>query len=68
MNIDKINQELQNIFIKYGGIIKFACYLLIFILAIGLIFYFIDIHMTFVEIASDPTGYCMDKMIINYIP
>jgi archaellum biogenesis protein FlaJ (TadC family) len=63
MNIEKINQELNVFFVKYGGIVKLLLYFVIFIWLSALIFYFIDVHITFKEIAENPIQYCTNKII-----
>ena len=59
--IEKLNIRLWEFCRTYDGIIKFGFILLLVLVCVGLIIYFIDIHITFKEIAQHPQEWCMQN-------
>jgi hypothetical protein len=67
MNIENLNKDIQTFFDKYGGFTKLFLYLLVFLMCVGLIIYFIDIHINFREIARNPREWCFNSYLrVNY--
>jgi hypothetical protein len=59
--IEKLNLKLREFCRKYEGLIKVGFILLLVLVCVGLTIYFIDIHMTFKEIAQHPQEWCFEN-------
>jgi len=59
--IEKLNIKLREFCRKYDGIIKATFILLLILVCVGLIIYFLDVHMTFKDIAQNPQEWCMQN-------
>lgn len=59
--LEELNVKVREIMIRYDGLIKAGFLILLAIMFFFLIKYFIEVHLTFSEIARDPQQWCWNN-------